>query len=402
MRMPRFHMERTQCLYENDVRWNLSESGVEPLRVEELLGGDFGGEALLGQSLKYPESNGSALLRERIALFYPGARTENVLVTTGCSEANYTTLWSLLEKSGRAAVMLPNYLQSWGLARGYAGRVDAYRLAETREGSGRRWALDVESLERAVTKKTRVVMVTNPNNPTGAVLTEAEMDAIVRVARRVGAWIVSDEVYRGAELGRDTPSPTFWGRSARVIVTGGLSKAFGLPGLRIGWIVAPPKTTERLWAYQDYTTLTPTMLSDRLARAALEPGRREAILERTRAILRRQLPPVERWIASHEGPARPRFAGRRGDRLRPVSLPDRIGRALRPPEAREVRPRDAGRPFRGRTLRSDRLRLRFGQDARGSAQGGRAAGSAVPQAEADFPEGRRSRFLRGLGVAPAI
>jgi aspartate/methionine/tyrosine aminotransferase len=307
MRMPRFHMERTQCLYEKDVRWNLSESGVEPLKVEELLGGDFDSEALLGQSLKYPESNGSALLRERIALYYPGARTENVLVTTGCSEANYTTLWSLLEKSGRAAVMLPNYLQSWGLARGYAERVDAYHLGETRERPGRRWALDVESLERAVTKKTRVVMVTNPNNPTGAVLTEAEMDAIVRAARRVGAWIVSDEVYRGAELGRDTPSPTFWGRSARVIVTGGLSKAFGLPGLRIGWIVAPPKTTERLWAYQDYTTLTPTMLSDRLARAALEPARREAILERTRAILRRQLPPVERWIASH------------GDRLDHVS-----------------------------------------------------------------------------------
>jgi aspartate/methionine/tyrosine aminotransferase len=299
MRMPRFHMERTQCLYENDVRWNLSESGVDPLKVEELLGGDFGGEALLGQALKYPESNGSALLRERIALFYPGARTENVLVTTGCSEANYTTLWGLLEKSGRVAVMLPNYLQSWGLARGYAGRADAYRLVETREPSGRRWALDVDSLERAVTQKTRVIVVTNPNNPTGAVLTEKEMDAIVRAARRVGAWIVSDEVYRGAELGSDTPSPTFWGRSPKVIVTAGLSKAFGLPGLRIGWIVAPPKVTERLWAYQDYTTLTPTMLSDRLARAALEPRRREEILGRTRGILRRQFPPVERWIRSH-------------------------------------------------------------------------------------------------------
>jgi aspartate/methionine/tyrosine aminotransferase len=292
-------MERTQCLYENDVRWNLSESGVQPLRVEELLGDDFGGEALLGQSLKYPESNGSALLRDRIALFYPGARRENVLVTTGCSEANYTTLWSLLEKSGRVAVMLPNYLQSWGLARGYAGRADAYRLVETGGSSGRRWALDVDSLERAVTKKTRVVMVTNPNNPTGAVLTEAEMDAIVKVARRAGAWIVSDEVYRGAEVSSEVASPTFWGRAPKVIVTAGLSKAFGLPGLRIGWIVAPPRTTERLWAYQDYTTLTPTMLSDRLARAALEPGRRETILARTRGILRKQLPPVERWVRSH-------------------------------------------------------------------------------------------------------
>ena len=368
------------------------------MRVEELLGGDFDSEALLGQSLKYPESNGSALLRERIALFYPGARTENVLVTTGCSEANYTTLWSLLEKSGRAAVMLPNYLQSWGLARGYAGRVDAYRLVETRERSGRRWALDVESLERAVTKKTRVVMVTNPNNPTGAVLTEAEMDAIVRAARRVGAWIVSDEVYRGAELASDTPSPTFWGRAARVIVTGGLSKAFGLPGLRIGWIIAPPKTTERLWAYQDYTTLTPTMLSDRLARAALEP---EAARSDSRAHSGDPAPaaaPRRAMDREPRGPARTRVAGRRGDRPHPVSLPHRIGRALRPAEARKVRPRDAGRPFRGRTLRSDRLRLRSGQDAPGSAKGGRAPGNAVPPAVSHFPAGRRRRLLSGLRV----
>jgi len=307
MRMPRFHMERTQCLYENDVRWNLSESGVQPLRVEELLDEDFGREALLAQALKYPESNGSELLRERIALFYPGARVENVLVTTGCSEANYTTLWGLLDRNGRVAVMIPNYLQSQGIARGYAGRADAYRLVEKREGASRRWSLDVDSLERAVTKKTRVVMVTNPNNPTGAVLTEPEMDAIVAAARRVGAWVVSDEVYRGAELESDRPSPTFWGRYPKLIVTAGLSKAFGLPGLRIGWLVAPARTVSHLWGYQDYTTLTPTMLSDRLARAALEPSRREAILARTRTILRRQLPPVERWIRSH------------GDRLDHVS-----------------------------------------------------------------------------------
>ena len=89
---------------------------------------------LLAQALKYPESNGSRLLRERIALFYPGATAENVLVTTGCSEANYTTLWGLLEKGDRVAVMIPNYLQSWGLARGYAGRADAYRLVEKRRG----------------------------------------------------------------------------------------------------------------------------------------------------------------------------------------------------------------------------------------------------------------------------
>jgi aspartate/methionine/tyrosine aminotransferase len=301
MRIERFQMERTQSLYENEVRWNLSESGVLPLRVGELLEGEAGRDDLLGTALKYPEADGSRLLRERIALFYPGANAENVLVTTGTSEANYTTLWGLLEKGDRVAVMLPSYLQAWGIARAYAGGADAYRLVETRRGPGRRWALDVDSLERAVTKRTRAILVTNPNNPTGAVLTGEEMDAIVAAARRVGAWIVSDEVYRGAEVGADTPSPTFWGRYGRVIVTAGLSKAFGLPGLRTGWIVAPPAQTARLWGYQDYTTLTPSMLSDRLARAALEPRRREEILARTREILRRQLPEVEAWVRRHEG-----------------------------------------------------------------------------------------------------
>ena len=299
MRIPLFHMERTQCLYENEVRWNLSESGVEPLRVEELLGPEMDAGALLGQALKYPEADGSALLRERIAAFYPGATAGNVLVTTGCSEANYAVLWGLLEERDRIAVMLPNYLQSWGLGAIYGEKADAFRLVPRRRGLGARWALDLPSLSRAVTRKTKVILVTNPNNPTGAVLTEEEMDAIAAAADRVGAWIVSDEVYRGAEVGGGPVSPTFFGRYHRVVVTGGLSKAFGMPGLRVGWIVAPPKLRDSLCAYLDYTTLTPSMLSDRLARLALEPRRREELLARTRSILARNLPELEAWIRGH-------------------------------------------------------------------------------------------------------
>lgn len=299
MHIPLFQMERTQCLYENEVRWNLSESGVEPLRVSELLGGEWDADALLSQALKYPESDGSALLRERIAAFYPGAAAANVLVTTGTSEANYAALWGLLEKRDRIAVMLPNYLQSWGLGRIYADRADPFRLTPRRRGLQERWALDAGSLARAVSRKTKVVLVTNPNNPTGAVLTEEEMASVVEAAGRVGAWIVSDEVYRGAEIAAGPVTPTFFGRYDRVIVTGGLSKAFGLPGLRVGWIVAPPKLRDAFCAYLDYTTLTPSMLSDRLARQALEPGRREALIARTRAILARNLPELEAWIRSH-------------------------------------------------------------------------------------------------------
>ncbi len=300
MRIDRFQMERMQCLYENEVDFNLSESGVQPLTARELLAGEPAQAAFLDAGLKYSQSNGTPELRANIASFYLGATASNVLVTTGTSEANFSTLWGLLDKTGRAAVMIPNYLQAWGLARAYAARADAYRLVEREENGARRWALDVESLRKAVTKQTKLILVTNPNNPTGAVLTAEEMEEIIRLARKVGAWIIADEVYRGAEVAGDQITPTFWGRYPKVIVTAGLSKSFGMPGVRVGWIVGPEKTVAHLWSYQDYTTLTPSVLSDRLARIATGPARREQILARTRSILHTNLPQLERWIHTHD------------------------------------------------------------------------------------------------------
>ena len=298
MRIDLFRMERTQCLYENEVEFNLSESGVLPMTAGELAGGETEWRALQDLRMKYPASRGSAMLRDRIARFYGDATSDNVMVTNGGSEANYVVFWGLLDRGDRAAVMIPNYLQTWGLARAYGGNADPFRLVERRENGRRRWALDVESLEKSVSRRTKIILVTNPNNPTGAVLDETEMDAVVRAARRAGAWIVSDEVYRGAEV-EGGISPTFWGRYDKVLITAGLSKAFGLPGLRTGWIVGPSKTLEHLCRYHDYLTLTPTCLSDRLAEIAMEPGRREAILARTRGLIRKNIPILERWIGAH-------------------------------------------------------------------------------------------------------
>ncbi len=142
-------------------------------------------------------------------------------------------------------------------------------------------------------------MVCNPNNPTGHVLTDAEMNEVVKAADRVGAWIVADEIYRGAELDTDVASPTFFGRYERVIVTSGLSKAFAMPGLRVGWAVAPEKMIARLWDRHDYTTLTPSAVGDRLTALAMDPAVREAILERTRAIVRANYPLLEAWLERH-------------------------------------------------------------------------------------------------------
>ena len=281
MRIDLFQMERTQVWYEHTVKYNLSESGVTPLELSELVGKDTSG--FLSTKLGYPWGSGSPQLRQHIADFYKTV-PENVTVTNGSSEANFIEFWGLLEKGDRAAIQLPNYLQTWGLARYYLGSADAFYLKKV--GDRNRWELDVDGLHRAVTNRTKVILVTNPNNPTGAVLSEHEMDEIVRAARRVGAWIVADEVYRGAELNGKHLSPTFWGRYSKVLVTSGLSKAFGMPGLRIGWIVGPAKQITKLEMYRDYLTLTPTMISDRLATMAMEPKRRDELIQRTRNIVR--------------------------------------------------------------------------------------------------------------------
>lgn len=295
MRIEPFRMERLQSTYENYVEYNLSESGVQPMRARDLLPQDGGADPFLSAELGYIQSNGTEELRDRIAAFYGGAARDNVLLSNGGSEANYTAFWSLLERGDRVAFMMPNYLQTWGLSRAFGSAADVFRLVPRRDGDSVRWALDVESLRKAVTRKTRVILVTNPNNPTGGILTEAEMDEIVRASRKSGAFIVADEIYRGAEVsGAITPS--FWGRHDRVLITSGLSKAFGLPGLRIGWIVGPAPLIKRMWSHRDYTTIAPGTLSDYLARLALEARRRETIFARTRGIIRENLPVLETWL----------------------------------------------------------------------------------------------------------
>jgi aspartate/methionine/tyrosine aminotransferase len=300
MRFEAFAMERLQSTWENRVAWNLAESGVHPLRVEELARTDDERHAVLAQELGYPQTNGTVELRSLITDLYPGATVDHVQVTNGGSEANCLALWHLLDRDDEAVLMVPNYMQAQGLARGLGALVKPWPLACDSAGSPR-WRVDLDALARLVTPKTRLILICNPNNPTGSRLSDADLDGICRIASRSGAWVIADEIYRGAELdGRDTPS--VWGRYERAIVTSGLSKAYGLPGLRIGWVVAPPSLIEELWGLHDYTTIAPGAVNDRLARIALAPARRDLLLGRTRGILRTNYPLVQKWIEAR-GPA---------------------------------------------------------------------------------------------------
>lgn len=291
-----FDMERMMSKWENVVAHNLSESGVHPVTPRELVTDPAVIEELLATPLTYPQANGTHELRERIAALYPGATPDNVLVTVGCAEANFITLQTLLGAGDELVVMLPNYMQIWGLGRNFGLNVKTFSL---REEQG--WALDRGELERAVGDQTKLIAVCNPNNPTGAVLSQESMDAIVSAAAKVGAWLLADEVYSGAERLTDVQTPSFWGRYERVLAMNSLSKAYGLPGLRLGWVVGPAEQIDQIWARHEYTTISTTMLSNKLATIALAPDVRPRLIHRTREYIRRGFPILDAWQEDHEG-----------------------------------------------------------------------------------------------------
>ena len=290
-----FAMERMQSTWENIVDYDMSESGVRPLTLRELTAMGFDLDAFLDVPLGYSQSNGTIELRERIAAGYPGATIDHVEVTNGTSEANYLVALSQLRPGDDVAMEVPNYMQMPGVARSLGANVKPFRL---REDTG--WEPEWDDFERAVTPTTRLFYLSNPNNPTGAVLSDAAMKRIADRCTETGTWLLADEVYLGAEIDRPR-TKSFWGLSDRVIVTSGLSKAYGIPGVRMGWMIGPPEVVTACWTQHDYITIGPNKMSDRIARIAVEPQNRERCYERTREILRHNLPIAREWIKSFNG-----------------------------------------------------------------------------------------------------
>ncbi len=292
-----FEMERMMSHFEQEVEFNLSESGVHPITLQSLLSDHPEAiNELLATEINYPHVNGIPLLRDNIAVTYDGATRDNVLVTVGAIEANYVAIRAMLNPADEIVVMLPNYMQIWGVAKNHGLTVKTFKLQED-DG----WAPDLAELESKINARTKLIAVCNPNNPTGRILTESEMDRIVELASRNDSWILADEVYRGAERTTDEITPSFYGRYEKVVAIGSMSKAYGLPGLRIGWAVAPPALLEELWARHEYVAISATMLSNKLAAIALDPKTRKRILDRTRSYIRAGFPVLQQWMDDHPG-----------------------------------------------------------------------------------------------------
>ncbi len=292
MKLETFEMERMQSTWENLVDYDLSESGVRPLTLRELIEMGFDLESFLDVPLGYSQSNGTLALREMLTHIYPGATVDHIEVTNGTSEANYLVALSQIRAGDGFALETPNYMQLWGVPRGLGAETRTFHMRPEAE-----WEPDWDEFERAVSPGTRLVYVSNPNNPTGSILSEEAMKRIVERCETIGAYLLADEVYQGAEISRGR-TKSFWGMSDRVIVTSGLSKAWGIPGVRIGWIVGPPQLIADCWAQHDYLTIGPNKLSDEVARIAVTPANREKCYARTRAVLKTNLEIAREWAQS--------------------------------------------------------------------------------------------------------
>lgn len=278
-----FALEQWMSENEQGVACHLAESGVHPLSLGELM--ELAGrtpDEFADLRLDYPQVNGTARLREHIAALYPDTHADEVLVTVGATEANRLVAEALLAPGDQVVTLAPTYRQLAGNALNLGVAV---REAPLVEAQG--WALDTERLADAVRPGAKMLTVVNPNNPTGHILTEAEMAAVVDAADRSGAWIVADEVYAGAERGNRPPTPSFRGRHDRAIVINSTSKAYGLPGLRIGWVVAPREMIAELWRRHEYAAISAGMLDMALAELALSAQVRPALTARARRLIDR-------------------------------------------------------------------------------------------------------------------
>jgi aspartate/methionine/tyrosine aminotransferase len=323
-----FALERWMVAHELDVEYDITESGIYPMSLRELLDlapvvrgvsaadvrgvsaadvrgvsaadvrgvsaaeGERGAllDRLLDTRLGYSEARGTHELRAELASTYANTGPDNVLVTTGAIEANFLLFNVLLQAGDHVVAVHPAYQQLYSVPRAIGCEVDLWRL--TPENGFR---FDLDDLERLVRPETKLIVINTPHNPTGAALTEEELRGIYALAAASDAWLLCDEAYRWLELPGGAPgTPPGRDLGQRAISTGTFSKPFGLPGLRIGWLVAPEEIVEACWRTRDYVSLSPGKLNDAMALHALR--NRAAVVARNRKIVQENLATVEVWL----------------------------------------------------------------------------------------------------------
>jgi aspartate/methionine/tyrosine aminotransferase len=291
--LPDFRLEVYLGKWEFSARHHLTASDAQTLSVAEVLGPD-GMEELAALPLGYSPTWGSDALRAAIAATYDAVEPDDVLVFAGAEEAMFWALQELVGPGEHAVVTVPNYqsMESLPLATGAAVSGLALRPEDG-------WALDLDALVALLRPATRLVAVNFPNNPTGALPDPATWAALVALCEERGIRLFSDEVYRGLEPDGTPRLPQAADRSPTALSLGVMSKAYGLPGLRIGWLACRDRPVlERLETRKHYTSICNAAPSELIAAHALRRG--GEITARNRAIIARNLPVFEAFFAAHE------------------------------------------------------------------------------------------------------
>lgn len=293
MKIREFGVEIWMNAYENDAKFNLAETCVDSITIAELLAlagkNDTALSDLLPMRMGYGAIEGSDRLKSAICGLYDRQAAENVIVTHGTIGANHLVHTALVGPGDVVVAVVPTYQQHYSIPEACGAEM---RLVWLKPENG--FLPDLEELAQAA-RGAKLIALTNPNNPTGALIDRAGLMAIAEIARAEGAWVLCDEVYRGIDQQGDGFTPAMCDLYERGISTCGMSKAFSLAGLRLGWIAAPQEVIHAVSIHRDYTTISVGRLDDHFAALALEHAGR--VLERSRRITRQNLQILDDWIA---------------------------------------------------------------------------------------------------------
>ncbi len=289
-----FGVELWMNEFETKCELNLAETCVDSLTIAELLEICGRNDATLSDILplrmSYGAIEGSDRLRDAIATLYDAQGRENILVTNGTIGANSLVHQALVSHGDRVISVVPTYQQHYSIPESIGADVHLLRL---REENG--FLPDLDELRTMASPGTRLIAINNPNNPTGSLMGREMLQEIAVIARDAGAYVLSDEVYRGTNQQGDGMAVSMADIYEKGISTASMSKAFSLAGLRLGWIAAPREVIEQVAIHRDYNTISVSMISDHLAAMALEST--PSLLARSQAITRTNLGILADWVA---------------------------------------------------------------------------------------------------------
>ncbi|MCP5105757.1 MAG: aminotransferase class I/II-fold pyridoxal phosphate-dependent enzyme [bacterium] len=284
MKLNDFKLERFFAEYEFTAPYLLCTSDCESFSIEELLALEKNAENELKKLwLGYTESTGKPELRMEIAKLYKNISPEEVLVFSGAEEGIFIFMNVLLEKNDHIIVQAPCYQALYEVANGLGCRVTEWFM----DGENN-WELDIDFLEKNITRDTKAIVVNFPNNPTGYTVSQETFGRIMEIARRHNIFLFSDEVYRFLEYDETDGLPAGCDIYEKGVSLGVMSKSLGLPGLRIGWIAVKDKTLfNKMASFKDYTTICSSAPSEFLAELGLR--NKDFLLNRNLGIVKKNL-----------------------------------------------------------------------------------------------------------------